>query len=184
LEQPLLSRDAAELAVVRDVVIARVADPKLPDKSRMTEEQANKHFDVVLAELAEKVQQNDARSQQIEEQFRAEATQETAAVSSSSADAGPVGSSGAAGPAAADIPVEGTGADDERMDEDEIDWEGAGPSVSPAPSPAPSRSRSRSPAPSRSPSPPPGTTRLTGRAQALRRAAVVVKVVSCACVVL
>lgn len=196
LQQPLLSRDAAGLAVVRDAVIAHVADPNLPNKTRMTEEEASKHFDNVLAELAQKVRDHHARSQQIDEEFRAEAAQETAGVSSSSADAGPVGSSGAPGPAAADIPGEGTGEDDERTGEDELDWGGPAisaspepprspsPAASPAPSPAPSRSRSRSRSPSRSPSPPPGTTHLTGRAQALRRAAVVVKVVSRACVVL
>ena len=206
MEVPLLSRNDKELAAAKEVVIARVTDPNLPEESRMTQEQAKKHFDIVLAELADKVsEQNDMR-QRTSFEFRAEALQEIeqrAAVSSSSADAGPVASSGAPGPAAAKIPGEGTGEDDEhmgeddeRMGEDEIDWGGAAPSASPeldqfpspvassSPSPAPSRSRSRSPAPSRSPSPPPGTTHVIGRAQALRRAAVVVKVVSRACVVL
>jgi len=178
VEKPLYGRDARELAVGKTDVIARVTDPNLPPESRMTAEQAEKHFDTVMEALATQDQHNKAMSQQIEAQLLVEEKQETAAV-----DAGAVGSSGAAGPAAADQRVEGTGADDEPMDDEVPDWAEAPPSISPAPpSPGSSRasSRSRTPAPSRSPSPPPGFARN----QAFRRAAVVVKVVSRACVVL
>jgi len=89
MEKPLYGRDAKELADGKAAVIARVTDPNLPHKGRMTAERANMHFDVVLASLAMQDQHSKAMSQQIEAQFLAEAKQETAAV-----DAGAVGSSG------------------------------------------------------------------------------------------